>query len=125
MSGSLRQVTSAVVEPLWREALGARLRRLRQRRRLTLTQTAERAGISAQYLSEVERGRKDPSSEMISAIVGALQLDLALVLDLTARDVRNAISLAGAHPHLTAGGTAARTRLDGPVALARPVALAA
>jgi transcriptional regulator with XRE-family HTH domain len=98
---------------------------MRQRRRLTLTETAARAGISPQYLSEVERGRKDPSSEMISAIVGALRLDLALVLDLTARDVRNTISLAGAHPPVTPRRTAARTRLGGPVALARPVALAA
>lgn len=79
--------------PLWREVLGARLRRMRQRRRLTLTETAALAGISPQYLSEVERGRKDPSSEMISAITGALELDLAQVLDLTARDLRSGHTL--------------------------------
>lgn len=37
-----------------------------------LTETAGRAGISPQYLSEVERGRKEPSSEMIAALAGAL-----------------------------------------------------
>lgn len=82
------QTRSRPLPPLWREVLGARLRRMRHRRRLTLTETASRAGISPQYLSEVERGRKDPSSEMIAAVVGALGADLALVLDLTARDLR-------------------------------------
>lgn len=57
-------------EPLWREVLGARLRALRAERAETLAETAERAGISPQYLSEVERGRKEPSSEMIAALAG-------------------------------------------------------
>ena len=35
---------------------------------------AGRAGVSVQYLSEVERGLKDPSSEMLHAIAGALDL---------------------------------------------------
>ena len=59
-------------EPLWREALGHRLRALRLDQRETLSETAGRAGISPQYLSEVERGRKEPSSEMIAALAGAL-----------------------------------------------------
>lgn len=67
-------------EPLWREVLGARLRRLRKHRKLTLTQLARRAGVSPQYLSEIERGRKEPSSELIAAISGALGISL---LDLT------------------------------------------
>ena len=37
---------------------------------------AERAGVSTQYLSEVERGMKDPSSEILSAVAGALGLSL-------------------------------------------------
>ena len=41
-------------EPLWREVLGQRLRALRLGQRETLSQTASRAGISAQYLSEIE-----------------------------------------------------------------------
>lgn len=63
-------------QPLWREVLGARLRRLRKLRGLTLTELAAEAGVSPQYLSEVERGRKEPSSEMIAAISGALGLTL-------------------------------------------------
>lgn len=65
---------------LWRHVLGDRLRALRHERGETLGEVAERAGVSPQYLSEVERGRKEPSSEMIEAIAGALDLDL---LDLT------------------------------------------
>src|SRR6185437_2937723 len=47
-------------EPLWREVLGRRLRALRQDQDETLAETAGRAGISPQYLSEIERGRKEP-----------------------------------------------------------------
>jgi transcriptional regulator with XRE-family HTH domain len=63
-------------EQLWRDALGAQLRRMRSERGERLDETARRAGISPQYLSEVERGRKDASSEMISAILGALDSTL-------------------------------------------------
>lgn len=59
-------------EALFRHELGAHLRRLRHARGERLTDTAERAGISPQYLSEIERGLKDPSSEMLAAIAGAL-----------------------------------------------------
>jgi transcriptional regulator with XRE-family HTH domain len=69
-------------EPLWREVLGQRLRALRARRGETLTETADRAGISPQYLSEIERGLKDPSSEVLAAIAGALG---ATLIDLTAQ----------------------------------------
>ncbi|MCW2752089.1 MAG: putative transcriptional regulator [Aeromicrobium sp.] len=67
-------------EPLWREVLGERLRALRRSRGETLTETAERAGISPQYLSEIERGLKDPSSEVLAAVAGALG---ATLIDLT------------------------------------------
>ena len=63
-------------EPLWRDVLGRRLRVLRQEQQETLSETASRAGISPQYLSEIERGRKEPSSEMIAAVGGALGVDL-------------------------------------------------
>jgi transcriptional regulator with XRE-family HTH domain len=68
-------------EPLWRHALGRELRRRRHARGETLRATAGRAGVSPQYLSEVERGRKEPSSEMIAAVAGALEVSL---IDLTA-----------------------------------------
>ena len=59
-------------EDLFRHELGAHMRRLRHARGERLSDTAERAGISPQYLSEIERGHKDPSSEMLAAIAGAL-----------------------------------------------------
>ncbi len=62
--------------PLWRELVGRQLRRLRTTRGDTLIETAGRAGISPQYLSEIERGRKDASSEMLAAVTGALGITL-------------------------------------------------
>ncbi|MCU1528701.1 MAG: hypothetical protein JWP75_2464 [Frondihabitans sp.] len=70
------------IEPLWREVLGRRLRAIRLARGERLVETAARAGISPQYLSEIERGRKEPSSEMVAAIAGALGI---MLVDLTAR----------------------------------------
>ena len=63
-------------EPLWREVLGRRLRATREVQGRRLIDVAERAGISPQYLSEIERGRKEPSSEMIAAVCGALGMSL-------------------------------------------------
>ena len=69
------------IEPLWRDVLGEQLRRKRHDRGERLADTAERAGVSPQYLSEMERGLKEPSSEMIAAVAGALEVTL---VDLTA-----------------------------------------
>lgn len=74
--GHRRPRPQPIREPLWREVLGLRLRQLRQEQRRTLAETAGRAGVSPQYLSEVERGRKEPSSEMIAALAGALGTSL-------------------------------------------------
>lgn len=67
-------------EPLWRQVVGEILREERSERGETLVETAQRAGVSPQYLSEMERGLKEPSSEMLAAVSGALGLTL---LDLT------------------------------------------
>jgi transcriptional regulator with XRE-family HTH domain len=75
-------------EPLWREVLGQRLRALRQDQQETLSETAGRAGISPQYLSEIERGRKEPSSEMIAALAGALGTTLIGLTEQVASDLR-------------------------------------
>ncbi|MGH3178005.1 MAG: helix-turn-helix domain-containing protein [Streptosporangiaceae bacterium] len=80
-------------EPLWREVLGRRLRLLRQEQQETLSETAARAGISPQYLSEVERGRKEPSSEMIAALAGALGTTLIDLTEQVAGDLRRQLSL--------------------------------
>jgi DNA-binding XRE family transcriptional regulator len=75
-------------EPLWREVLGQRLRAVRLGQRQTLSQTAGRAGMSPQYLSEVERGRKEPSSEMIAALAGALGTTLTGLTEQVAGELR-------------------------------------
>jgi len=75
-------------EPLWREVLGQRLRALRLDQQETLAETAGRAGISPQYLSEIERGRKEPSSEMIAALAGALGTTLTVLTEQVATDLR-------------------------------------
>jgi transcriptional regulator with XRE-family HTH domain len=61
-------------QPLWRELVGRELHGERTERGERLVDVAGRAGVSMQYLSEVERGLKDPSSEMLQAIAGALDL---------------------------------------------------
>jgi len=81
-------------EPLWREVLGRRLRALRQEQQETLSETAARAGISPQYLSEIERGRKEPSSEMIAALAGALGTTLIGLTEQVAGDLRRQQALA-------------------------------
>lgn len=75
-------------EPLWREVLGQRLRALRLHQGETLAETAGRAGISPQYLSEIERGRKEPSSEMIAALAGALDTTLIGLAEQVAGQLR-------------------------------------
>jgi len=106
-------------EPLWREVLGRRLRVLRQEQQETLSETAARAGISPQYLSEIERGRKEPSSEMIAALAGALGTTLIGLTEQVAIDLRRQLSVAprasSAHPGRTRAG---RTRPGDILALA-------
>jgi transcriptional regulator with XRE-family HTH domain len=108
-------------EPLWREVLGRRLRVLRQEQQETLSETAARAGISPQYLSEIERGRKEPSSEMIAALAGALGTTLIDLTEHVAGDLRRQLSLAPLASRPQAGRTrpqAGRTRPGDILALA-------
>ena len=60
-----------------REAVGEALRRRRLAQGRTLREVAEAAGVSLTYLSEVERGRKEASSEVLEAVCAALDLVLA------------------------------------------------
>ena len=63
-----------------REAVGDALRRRRQAQSRTLREVAAAAGVSLTYLSEVERGRKEASSEVLEAVCSALDLVLADLL---------------------------------------------
>jgi transcriptional regulator with XRE-family HTH domain len=65
---------------LLREVLGDVLRRARTKQGRTLRQVSDAARVSLGYLSEVERGRKEASSELLSAICDALDVPLAQLL---------------------------------------------
>ncbi|GAA2041177.1 hypothetical protein GCM10009819_28610 [Agromyces tropicus] len=67
-------------KPLWRHVLGDVLRDERREQERILTEVARTAGVSPQYLSEVERGRKEASSEVLGAVADALGLELADVV---------------------------------------------
>jgi transcriptional regulator with XRE-family HTH domain len=63
-----------------RDCIGAALRRHRLTQERTLREVAEAAGVSLTYLSEVERGRKEASSEVLEAICAALDIVLSDLL---------------------------------------------
>jgi transcriptional regulator with XRE-family HTH domain len=63
-----------------RTVIGATLRRRRQSQARTLREVADAAGVSLTYLSEVERGCKEASSEILEAICAALGLVLSDLL---------------------------------------------
>lgn len=71
----------------WRRAIGHLLRTARLDAALRLVDVAEAAGVSPQYLSEVERGRKEPSSEVLAAVTGALGMTLVDLARDLAREV--------------------------------------
>jgi transcriptional regulator with XRE-family HTH domain len=66
--------------PLLRAVIGEVLRRNRVEQGRTLADVAKQARVSMPYLSELERGRKEASSEVLAAICDALRIELADVL---------------------------------------------
>ena len=70
-----------------REVIGAELRRIRLLQGRTLRDVSAAASVSLGYLSEVERGEKEASSEMLLAICGALSAPLSIVLATVADDI--------------------------------------
>ncbi len=75
---------------LLRHLLGDALRRLRVRQGRTLREVSATARVSLGYLSEVERGRKEASSELLASICDALGAPLSQVL----REVSDGFALA-------------------------------
>jgi len=73
--------------PLLRTLVGEVLRRHRQGQARTLAQVAREACVSVQYLSEVERGRKEPSSEILAAVCDSLGIELSDLLAEVGRDL--------------------------------------
>src|SRR5436309_4274802 len=90
---------------LMREAIGASLRRMRTTRRRTLRDVSRRARVSLGYLSEVERGRKEPSSELLNAICDALDVPLWEVLTDAGESMASQERAAYSAPATTVGGT--------------------
>ncbi|MBQ1094307.1 helix-turn-helix transcriptional regulator [Streptomyces sp. B93] len=80
--GHLPRRDPAAREPLWRDLVGDVLRRERLAQERTLKDVADAARISMPYLSEVERGRKEASSEVLAAAAHALGLGLGDLLSL-------------------------------------------
>lgn len=74
--------------PPLRDVLGDVLRDERLEQGRTLADVAEAAAVSLPYLSEVERGRKDVSSEVLTAITRALDVELPVVLERAAERLR-------------------------------------
>lgn len=81
-------LTIAARPVLLREGLGDVLRELRLQRGLTLRQVSARAAVSLGYLSEIERGHKEASSELLASICDALNVDLSTVLLIVAKHVQ-------------------------------------
>jgi transcriptional regulator with XRE-family HTH domain len=73
--------------PLLRTLVGDVLRRHRQDQGRTLAEVAREACVSMPYLSEVERGRKEPSSEILAAVCDALEIGLSDLLAEVRRDL--------------------------------------
>jgi transcriptional regulator with XRE-family HTH domain len=93
---------------LLRHLLGDVLRRLRQRQGRTLREVSAAARVSLGYLSEVERGQKEASSELLAAICTALNTPLSHVLS----EVSDSFALAElqADPALVPAGAPAPGR---------------
>ena len=99
---------------LLRRLLGDVLRRQRQRQGRTLREVSSSARVSLGYLSEVERGQKEASSELLSAICDALDVRMSEVM----REVSDDLSLAEL---ARVGGRRDRCRAD--AAAARSVSV--
>jgi transcriptional regulator with XRE-family HTH domain len=74
---------------LFRRLLGDVLRAQRMRRGMTLREVSAEARVSLGYISEIERGQKEASSELLSSLCSALDLPLSTVL----REVSGLVAL--------------------------------
>ncbi len=99
---------------LFRRLLGDVLRERRVQLGLTLREVSADARVSLGYISEVERGQKEASSELLSSLCGALDLPLSHVL----RDVSDAVAVEEAALMATPISVNARARAGDVVASA-------
>ena len=83
----LRPRPQPPAQPLLRTTLGHLLRRARREQNRTLADVARAARVSMPYLSELERGRKEASSEVLAAVCDALRIELSDLLAAAGRDL--------------------------------------
>ena len=74
---------------LFRRLLGEVLRAHRVDRGMTLREVSAEARVSLGYISEIERGQKEASSELLASLCGALDVPLSSIL----RSVSDAVAL--------------------------------
>ena len=131
-TSTLPPAPARTTEPLLRHLVGAILRAHREEQGRTLRDVAESARVSVAYLSEVERGRKEPSSEVLVAVcralglrlvdlVGAAHAELAraegrVVVDLTAPATEDLVATGTVHELATVTELSGRAPSTMPVA---------
>lgn len=119
--------------PVLRQVVGETLRGLRMRQRRTLREVSATARVSLGYLSEVERGHKEASSELLAAICAALGVEMSELFAAVSSTLRReeklahvgrlkAIPGAGAARLTPAprAGTAGPSVTNGPTVCVRP-----
>ncbi|MEO0026982.1 MAG: hypothetical protein RL716_313 [Actinomycetota bacterium] len=74
---------------LVRQEIGDVLRDFRQKKGRTLRQIASRASVALGYLSEVERGQKEASSEILASVADALEVPISVIM----REVSDRLAL--------------------------------
>ena len=74
--------------PKVRDVIGEVLREERASQERTLADVADQAAVSLQYLSEIERGRKEVSSDLLEAVCHSLEVEVAEVLERAAQHLR-------------------------------------
>ncbi len=80
MTAGSTTVVAQEVELLLRQQIGEVLRTHRLHKGLTLRQVAGRASVALGYLSEVERGQKEVSSEILQSVADSLEVPLSLII---------------------------------------------
>src|SRR5215210_165822 len=93
---------------LFRRLLGEVLRDRRMQRGLTLREVSAEARVSLGYISEIERGQKEASSELLASLCDALDVPLSDVL----REVSVAVAIEEAAASLTSLEVRARGRSE-------------
>jgi transcriptional regulator with XRE-family HTH domain len=105
---------------LLREVIGDVLRRARTEQGRTLREVSDTARVSLGYLSEVERGRKEASSELLNAICGALDVPLSRVLSDAGEEM--AVQELASYPRVGAANIDASIKVVIPQAVSMAVA---